>query len=147
METNLEILRDKYDLATTGGEVVIVFLPKYALEGIKGTYHRLRYELPKITDADIRDQIEAWLDAGQFGLEDEMLVSDLLERLDTMNGHLATANTHMANMAGALSSGMIDAGGTIGLTDAVLSSAGGGAWDDLEIADLVNAVELIGAAL
>lgn len=148
MATNLEILRDRYDLATTGGEVVIVFLPKFALEAIKGTYHRLRYELDQIEDPDTRDEIEEWLDAGQFGLEDEMLVQDLLDQMVIMNGHLATANSHMANMAGALSSGMIDAGGTIGLTDAVLSVGGaGGAWDDLEIGDLITAVEVIGAAL
>lgn len=148
MATNLEILRDRYDLATTGGEVVIVFLPKFALEAIKGTYHRLRYELDQIEDPDTRDEIEAWLDAGQFGLEDEMLVQDLLDQLVIMNGYLQTVAIHVNNISDLATMSLVSSDGSTGLTDAVLSVGGsGGAWDDVEIGDLITAVEVIGEAL
>lgn len=144
MPTNLEILRDKYDLATTGGEVVLVFMPRYALEAIKGTYHRLRYELPKIEDTDTRDEIEAWIDAGQFGLEDEMLVQDLLDQLVIMNEHLETMAENSAQVAAA----MYTTSDNTPIADVIEGiSAGTSAWDDLEIEDLITAVEVIGTAL
>lgn len=151
MGTNLEILRDKYDLATTGGEVVLVFMPKYALEAIKGTYHRLRYELDNITDSNIRDEIESWLDAGQFGIEDEMLVADLLARLDTLNGHMATLTANIVAINETLQADgiLFDGASGYGLTAAIVNTPSGSptAWDDVEIEDLITAIEVIGTLL
>lgn len=146
MTTNLEIIYNH--LEETAGDVVWILIPRFALEVVRGRYHQHYYELPKVADDETRDEMQALLDAGEGGMSDVLLMADFIERLDTLNGHLATANSHLANIAGATSSGLIDSTGSMGLTDAVLSiGSTGGAWDDVEIADLIDGIGLIAAGL
>lgn len=146
MTTNLEIVYNH--LEETAGDVVWILIPRFALEVVRGRYHQHYYELPKVTTAELRDEMQALLDAGEAGMSDVLLMSDFIERLDTMNGHLQTVATHINNISDLVTVSLVSSDGSTGLTDAVLSVGGaGGAWDDVEIADLVNAIELIGTAL
>ena len=139
MPTNLEEI-DTH-LGTESEEVVFILLPRFALEVARGRYHQHYYELPNIADSAVRDRLEALLDAGETGMADVLLMGDLLARLDTMNGHLQEMATQSTQIATALYTA-----DDVAIAD-VLEGVGGGAWDDIEITDLINNVGLIATAL
>lgn len=148
MTTNLEIIYNH--LEETAGDVVWILIPRFALEVVRGRYHQHYYELPKVADDEIRDAMQALLDAGEGGMSDVLLMADFIERLDTMNGHLSTIAANVASMNEMLASDgvLYDGASGYGLTAAVVNiGSGASAWDDIEIGDLITAVEVIGAAL
>lgn len=143
MTTNLEAIHQKLEDRGQSEDIVWILIPRFALEVVRGRYHQHYYELSKIANTELRDHIQEVLDEGEAGMSDVLLMADFMARLDAINGALqdlvALGTQHVAAMYTAELEGLADV--VSGL------SAGASAWDDTEIAELIDGIELIGAAL
>lgn len=128
-----------------GQERVIALLPAFFCDAVIGVLHIIQYDIDKIEDREQRDIIQALIDEGQKGLVDTVYLTDLLDRLDTMNGHLAEISVQIEQGTAALYTADDVAIADV-LQDLALEGAGG-AWDDVEIGDLIDNIGIIATLL
>ena len=131
--TYLEQVRDRLGEERSAYPVLVV-MPLMVLEAIRGVYHRQYYELAKI--GEDRDVIEALLDAGGAGMADPLLMSDLIARLDTLNGHVEQLQQAMYTTE------------DVAIADVVAGMAGDGTnWTLEDIANALSYLSAMAAAL
>ena len=120
-------------LGDASADAMMVVLPRFALEVIRGKYHHHYYELPKLVSS--RDEIESWLDLGEYGMSSPLLLSDLIGRLDTLNGHMAQIEAALYTAD------------DVAIADVLADMEMGGGWSAEDVAALIEALGIIGAAL
>jgi hypothetical protein len=141
MPTFLEELRAS--LGDSSSDVLVVFMPRFALEVAHSRYGRNYYELPKISDSGIRDDIEALLDLGNAGMSDYVLASDIVLKLGEMVEQMVVSNGHLEQVQQALYTS-----DDVAIADVVAESqSDSGSWTADDIASLLDVLGIIGAAL
>lgn len=145
-----QLYNDCLENDENGFDRYVAVVPVFYLRAVSAYSRQIGFDLKKLPVGTMRDEIDAMISEGLNSIMPDNVVSlpDLLERLDTLNGHLASANMLTEDTQAILNYGLISQEDGTGLTDAVMQVGGsGGAWDDAEIADLISTLAAILAAL